>query len=90
MKIEFKEGALSEWNAFKRYGNKPLLTKIKKLLRELEEHPESGTGKPEQLKENLSGSWSRRINREHRLIYEIDYRRGIVSVLSLKGHYEKK
>lgn len=89
MNLEFKEGALKEWNAFKRYGNKPLLTKIKKLLKELEEHPETGTGKVEQLKGDLSGMWSRRINSEHRMIYKIDYERGIVCVLSLKGHYEK-
>lgn len=90
MKLEFKEGALEEWNAFKRYGNKPLLAKIKKLLRELEEHPETGTGKVEQLRGDLSGAWSRRINGEHRMIYEIDYERGTVCVLSLKGHYNKK
>lgn len=89
MTIEFKEGVMKEWETFKRYGNKSLLTKIKKLLIEFEEHPETGTGKVEQLKGDLSGCWSRIINGEHRMIYEIDYDRNTVYVLSLKGHYEK-
>lgn len=68
-------------------GNKPLLRKLKKLLEELEEHPETGTGKPERLKNNLSGLWSRRINQEHRLVYSIDGHRVIVTVVSAFGHY---
>lgn len=51
------------------------------------EHPftGTGTGKPEALKHNLSGKWSRRINYEHRLVYEVfdDY----VVIHSLKDHY---
>ena len=68
-------------------GNKLLLRKLKKLLEELEEHPETGTGKPERLKNNLSGLWSRRINQEHRLVYSIDGNRVIVTVVSAFGHY---
>ncbi|MDR0510227.1 MAG: Txe/YoeB family addiction module toxin, partial [Rikenellaceae bacterium] len=41
------------------------------LLRELIEHPYTGTGKPERLKYELSGSWSRRINSEHRIVYTV-------------------
>jgi len=39
---------------------------------ELAEHPREGTGKPEMLKGDLAGYWSRRINREHRLVYSIE------------------
>ena len=54
----------------KKAGNKSLIAKLGQLLDELEEHPETGTGKPEKLKHELSGLWSRRINREHRLVYQ--------------------
>jgi toxin YoeB len=67
-------------------GNKSILNKIAELLDELTEHPFTGTGKPELLKHSLSGCWSRRINREHRLIYEVEDT--IVLILSAKGHYE--
>ncbi len=55
------------------------------LLNEIAEHPYEGTGKPESLKYELSGYWSRRITKEHRLIYEVDGDR--VLILSAKGHY---
>jgi len=55
------------------------------LLNELTEHPFEGTGKPEALKYNLSGCWSRRINTEHRLIYEVSA--DVVYIISVKGHY---
>ncbi|MDP3244380.1 MAG: Txe/YoeB family addiction module toxin, partial [bacterium] len=51
----------------------------------IEENPFSGTGKPEPLKHNLSGLWSRRINREHRIVYEIS--ENTVFILSVKGHF---
>jgi toxin YoeB len=41
------------------------------LIKELRIHPFTGTGKPEQLKHELTGKWSRRINKVHRLIYEV-------------------
>ena len=72
----------------KKSGNKSIVNKITDLLIELEAHPRSGTGKPEQLKHNLSGKWSRRINHEHRLIYTIQDNKVIVEVISAKGHYE--
>jgi toxin YoeB len=56
----------------------------------IQENPFEGIGKPEALKHDLSGSWSRRINQEHRIIYEIT-RDGVVNILeiqSLKGHYK--
>jgi Txe/YoeB family toxin of toxin-antitoxin system len=51
----------------------------------------SGLGKPEPLKHQLSGLWSRRINKEHRIIYEVfeNERDKTINVLSLKGHYER-
>jgi len=57
-------------------------------LEELAEHPFTGTGKPEPLKHDLSGMWSRRINGEHRLVYEIED--DTVFFYSAKGHYYTK
>jgi toxin YoeB len=62
--------------------------KIDQLLNELINHPSTGTGQPEKLKHELSGKFSRRINRKHRLIYEIDEVAKTVYVLSAKAHYE--
>ena len=85
MRIEYSEIALKDILYFKRLGDKSINRKIKALLEELAEHPETGTGKPEQLKGDLSGYWSRRINREHRIIYRMNEE--TVSILSLRGHY---
>ena len=64
--------------------------KLVKLLVELMEHPETGTGKPEQLRGNLSGMWSRRITDKHRLVYEIREDRIDVLVVNGYGHYNDK
>lgn len=71
-------------------GNKADIKKIEIIISELEEHPETGTGSPEQLKYELSGFWSRRINSKDRLIYKIDDLEVIVTILSAKGHYFDK
>ncbi|WP_026951036.1 Txe/YoeB family addiction module toxin [Algoriphagus mannitolivorans] len=85
--IVYRPDAIKDIEKIVESGNKPLLRKLKKLLKELEEHPETGTGKPERLKNNLSGLWSRRINQEHRLVYFIDGDRVVVTVVSAFGHY---
>lgn len=86
-KIVFLPDAIKDIEKIIKSGNKPLIKKLKKLLEELEQHPETGTGKPERLKNNLSGFWSRRINQEHRLVYSIDGDKVIVTVVSAFGHY---
>jgi len=53
-------------------------------------HPKSGTGQPEQLKHNLAGLYSRRINLKHRLVYSINDEIVTVLVLSAWAHYEDK
>ncbi len=53
-------------------NNVKVLEKIASLLKNILENPKLGIGKPEALKHQLSGLWSRRINQEHRLVYEID------------------
>ena len=60
------------------------------LIAELYEHPKTGTGKPELLRGERAGQWSRRITKKHRLVYEIHETQVIVLVLTAYGHYEDK
>lgn len=83
--LDFTDKAKEDIAAHKKTGNKAILNKLLNLLEELSEHPFTGTGKPESLKHNLSGMWSRRINKEHRLVYEV--KEDVVFILSAKGHY---
>ena len=85
--LEYKDKALEDIRFFKHLGDAKIISKINVLLDELEAHPTVGTGKPEKLKSNLSGYMSRRINREHRLLYRIDELNKIVTIVSMKGHY---
>jgi toxin YoeB len=68
----------------KKNGGKAITNKIEKLLIELIEHPRTGTGQVEQLKGNRLGQWSRRIDKNNRLIYSIDDEIVTVEVLQLK------
>lgn len=88
--LEFTEIALSDIDKHKKAGNKVVLKKIEKLLNELMEHPTTGTGQPEQLKHNLTGLYSRRINQKHRLVYSIDDTIVTVHILSAWAHYGDK
>ncbi|RXK82462.1 Txe/YoeB family addiction module toxin [Chlorobaculum sp. 24CR] len=69
-------------------GDKAVQRKIEKIFDELRQHPTTGTGKPEQLKGDLSKYWSRRLNKKDRIIYRIDDNIVIVYILSLRGHYD--
>jgi toxin YoeB len=66
--------------------NKAALKKINQLIRDILRDPFDGLGKPEPLKEDLSGFWSRRIDEENRLIYAVE--QDAVVLISCKGHYE--
>lgn len=81
------EKQLVEWQ---KSGQKKDIAKISSLFQELEEHPTTGTGQVEQLKGSLSGYWSRRINKQHRIIYSIHEEIVTVEVVSVGGHYGDK
>jgi toxin YoeB len=69
-------------------GDKVSLKKLKAILLELENTPKTGIGNPELLKYNLSGLWSRRINKKDRIIYEIiEEPERMVVVISALDHY---
>lgn len=62
--------------------------KVKTLISELVSHPTTGTGKPEPLRNDKTGQWSRRITKKHRLVYQILEEEVVVLVLSAYGHYD--
>lgn len=66
--------------------DKKTLKRINILIKDIERDNFDGIGKPEPLKGNLSGFWSRRIDETNRLVYRI--RDDILEILSCKGHYE--
>jgi toxin YoeB len=90
MQIEFSDKAKVDIDFWRKSGNKGILNKIYSLIEDIQLHPFEGIGKPEQLKYQLTGKWSRRINQEHRIIYKITEENTIeiLDILSLKGHYE--
>jgi toxin YoeB len=88
--IELTDKAKEDLRFFKRVGDKASIKKIDKIMIELSEHPDKGVGQPEQLKHDLHGFWSRRINHKDRLIYSVDKRNYLVEIYSAKGHYSDK
>lgn len=86
MEIEFSDEASDHLVFFKKTGQSNILKKVRKLLESMQEHPFEGIGKPETLKYNLSGFWSRRIDRENRILYKIIDE--TIWIYSLKGHYD--
>ena len=79
-------------NAWEEYTNwqeadKKILTSINELIEACQRDPFKGIGKPEPLKNNLTGFWSRRISLEHRLVYF--YEDDILTIISCKYHYDK-
>jgi toxin YoeB len=67
--------------------DKKTLKRINKLISDTRRNPFEGIGKPEPLKENLSGFWSRRIDESNRLVYIVDNNR--LTIISCRYHYEK-
>lgn len=85
MQIELSVDAKEHLLLWQKNNNKVILNKIEKLTDAILENPYSGIAKPESLKHNLSGKWSRRITNEHRYVYAI--RNNVLYIYSLKGHY---
>lgn len=67
--------------------DKKTLKRINKLIQDTQRNPFEGIGKPEPLKENLAGFWSRRIDDTNRLVYAIDKKQ--LTIISCRYHYEK-
>jgi toxin YoeB len=85
MEITYTPEAEKDLLFWKKSGNKAIQKKITNLLDVISVTPTTGIAKPEQLKHELSGYWSRRINDEHRIVYKILDDK--IEVLSLRFHY---
>lgn len=86
MEIDFQDKALEDIDFWKKSGNKAIQSRITKLLESICTTPYSGIGKPEALKHELGGYWSRRINNEHRIVYTVSVNR--IKVISMRFHYK--
>ena len=85
MEIIISPQALDDVQSFK-FGNQKLAFKVLELIQDIAKNNFSGIGKPEPLKGNYQGYWSRRINDEHRSIYRIHQNK--IEIISAKGHYQ--
>ena len=86
-KIEFSPDFYDDFERIKKENSK-IGTKILTLILEISESPFTGTGKPEALKNELSGQWSRHITDKHRLVYQVI--ENTVIIFSCFGHYGDK
>ena len=89
-RVIIKKTAKKDLIKHKKSGNLKSKIKISKIINELKIHPYSWTGKPEQLKHNLTGFWSRRINKKDRLVYKVAEDIVTVYIVSALGHYDDK
>jgi toxin YoeB len=86
MEVIFSDEAKKHLDEFKAAGDKKSLQKIRSLIESVIETPFEGIGKPEALKYDFSGKWSRRVNGKDRMIYEVAGNKTI-KIFALKGHY---
>ncbi len=84
MIIAWTESSWSD-HLYWQQNDKKVLRRINDLVKDVKRHAETGKGKPEKLKFNLAGKWSRRINHEHRLVYQsLD---DMVIIFQCRYHY---
>ncbi len=81
--IAFTSDAFKEYNEW--FHDVDVIENIKILVRDIDRDPFRGLGKPEPLKGNWKGYWSRRINHEHRLVYRVSDTQ--ITIVKCKGHY---
>ena len=86
MRIVFSKNAREDYTSWL-HQDKKMLRRINELIKDIQRNPHTGIGKPEPLKYDLAGLWSRRIDREHRLVYQATDNE--VLIYSCKYHYDK-
>ena len=84
LKVVFAASALKDYCDFEK-KNPKVFERINRILKNIKETPFSGIGKPEPLKHNWTGYWSRRITQEHRLVYKVTEDK--IFVAQCKFHY---
>ncbi|MDZ7633210.1 MAG: Txe/YoeB family addiction module toxin [Bacteroidales bacterium] len=87
MKIVFSKNAWEDYISWQSEDRKTL-KKINALIRDVQRSPYEGIGKPEPLKFDLAGFWSRRIDLEHRLVYRIEENE--IQIFACRYHYDSK
>lgn len=85
MKIIFTKNSWEDYTSWLT-EDKKMLKKINSLIKEIQRTPFAGKGKPEPLKYDLAGFWSRRIDREHRLVYKVE--KNELLIYSCRYHYD--
>ncbi len=85
MKITFSKNAWEDYLSWQK-EDKKILRKINELIKDIQREPYEGIGKPEPLKYDLAGYWSRRIDLDHRLVYQ--YRDDEILIFACKYHYD--
>ena len=85
MILSFSKNAWEDYLYWQKIDKK-ILKKINTLIKEIQRTPFEGIGKPESLKHDLAGLWSRRINHEHRLVYQI--KESELLIYSCRFHYD--
>ena len=85
MVITFSKNAWEDYTSWL-IEDKSILKKINDLIKEIQRTPYEGKGKPEPLKYDLAGLWSRRIDREHRLVYQV--KENEILIYGCKYHYD--
>lgn len=83
-RIVFESSAFAEFNEWAK-NDKKIYQKIVRIIKDIDSSPFEGLGKPEPLKYELTGYWSRRINDEHRLVYQVNDSE--VIIIACKYHY---
>lgn len=86
MKVVYTDQFYEQFCHWKK-NNEKIVEKIRALIVSIQTNPFKGMGKPEPLCYALSGCWSRRINREHRLVYKVEY--DTVTLLTCRFHYDR-
>jgi len=86
MKVTFSANSWGDYLSWQK-EDKKMLKRINQLIRDIQRNPFHGMGNPEPLKYDLSGFWSRRIDREHRLVYQVFDNE--LLIYSCKYHYDK-
>lgn len=86
MRITFSKNAWEDYVSWQK-EDKKTLRKINELIKDIQRTPFEGLGKPEPLKYDLTGFWSRRIDLEHRLVYQ--FRDNELLIYSCRYHYDK-
>lgn len=84
MKVFWTDIAWKDYTYWESH-NKKILSRVNKLIKNIKQTPFTGLGKPEPIKFDLSGKWSRRINSEHRLVYEVNNDK--IIIYSCRYHY---